>query len=76
MSLAALKPRFDIGFTDRRIAARGPAEIATLPFLKSEASADGFTEEVRETLGGQLGYSVIAGYALFNLAFVITHFAI
>ncbi len=71
MSLAALKPSFDIDFAGRA-APRESAEITTL-FPKSDAPAD---SAVGETFGGKLGYSVIAAYALFNLAFAITHFAI
>jgi hypothetical protein len=73
MTLAALKPSFDLDFADRAAAPRASAEITTLNFAKSEASAEGFAGE---TLGAKFGYSLIGAYALFNAAFVVTHFII
>ncbi|HEX7775552.1 MAG TPA: hypothetical protein VF449_03390 [Parvibaculum sp.] len=72
MSFAALKTEFQPEFA-APVATRVSKDAVVLPWSKI---VDRTAPAVRDTLAGHIGTSALATYALFNLAYVIAHYAI
>jgi hypothetical protein len=73
MSLAALKTPFEPELAAAPVAPRLSTDAVVLPWSKI---IDRAAPAVRDTLAGHVATSALATYALFNLAYVIAHYAV